>query len=492
MNWTTITFIVYTAIVFVIVLYVGKKYISNVRDFFVGGRRVGWLGTGFSYMASARSASSVVGDSGLAYLMGYPVIFLGIGMTVVEFLNMLYTGPRLRRFAKKYDCITIPDYLESRFEDRAKILRGISILVIVVFFIAYIAAQLVGMSLAFTAIFKWDALLGMAIAAAVVIIYCTLGGYVGVVWTDVMQGILMIVVFVVLPITMIMEAGGVGSIFSKLASIEPKLARPFGQGFSFFLLVTFLAVGSMGNPHLLIRFMSARNSDALRQGAYVSLVGSVIMRWGAIFTGLAGRALWPQMSQLLTENREMVFFTGATNLLPPIITGLMAGAVVAAVMSTVDSQLIVLSSAVARDFFGKFLKSGENMSDKKSLVISRVTVLIAGILAFLFAIFAKAGVFSIVQFAWAGLGAAFGPVVILSVFWKRITKPGAVAGIVMAFVATIVWRLVPALRAIVYEAVPAVILGTLALLIVSLVTSPPSKEKVESDIQLMKPRYIRR
>jgi sodium/proline symporter len=491
MNWTIITFIIYSVVVFGIVIYVGRKYVTNIHDFFIGGRRVGWLGTGVSYMASARSASSILGDSGLAYIMGYPTIFLGIGMTLVEFFNMLYTGPRMRRYALKYDCITIPDYLESRFGDNTKVLRLLTIIVITVFFIAYIAAQIVGTSLAFTTMFSWSAAVGMIVATVIVIIYCIIGGYVAVVWTDVFQGLLMIVAFIILPITMIVEAGGVTSIFTKLAAIDKKLVTPFGQGLPFFLLVTFLAVGSLGNPHLLIRFMSARSSDALRQGALVSLVGNIIMRWGAIFTGLAGRALWPQVSELIAGNRETVFFTGAVNLLPTVITGLLVAAVMAAVMSTVDSQLILLASAVTRDFYGKILGKEKMLSEKKYLLISRGTILVTGLLSLGFAFYSQAGVFSIVRFAWAGLGAAFGPVIIISLFWKKMTRAGAISGILSAFIVTIVWRLVPSLVAKLYEGVPAVITATVLVVVVSLLTRQDDPERIEKDFSEIAPKYLR-
>jgi sodium/proline symporter len=437
-------------------------------DFFVGGRAMNRFVVALSAVSSGRSSWLVLGVSGVAYVQGASALWAVVGYTVVELVQCLTLGPRLRRETERLGSITLLDYLESRFEDSSHRLRLLGALIIGVFITAYVAAQLNAGAKTLSAALGWNPELCLLLAALLILVYMVLGGYVAVAWNDVVRAVLMLLGLVALPVYGLVRIGGLGPLRDLLAATHPAALDPFALGLGAFVGFVGIGLGSPGQPHILVRYMSIDDPRNLPSVALVGTAWNVVLGAGAVAIGLLGRALVPRVEALPGADPEMVYLALSSDLFGPILFGLLVGGVFAAILSTADSQLLVVASTFARDVYEKVLRRGSESDEATKVRLGRVVVVVAGLAATLLAWLAQDLVFWLVLFAWAGLGAALGPALILSLFWTRTTRNGVAAGMVAGTVVAIAWRLWLRAPTGLYELVPAFALATAAIVVVSL------------------------
>ncbi|MEO0181290.1 MAG: sodium/proline symporter [candidate division WOR-3 bacterium] len=453
---------------FLVILLVGfltaRRSSRSVSDFFLGGRRMGSWVVALSAVASGRSAWLVLGLSGMAYAKGVSAVWACIGYIIVELFLFIFLGRRLRSFTGERGDITLPDFLESKF--RSPALRVISVIILLSFLTTYIGAQVLGGGKAFFGSLDVPQAWGVVLTAGIVFLYTVFGGFYAVSYTDVIQAIFMILGLVLLPIVALVHQGGPGPLLEALRALDPRLVDPWalGAGATFGLLG--IGLGSPGNPHILVRYMSARDTEILRKSAIIGTFWNVFMAWGAVFVGLAGRASFPRPDILPNADPENLYALLARMYFHPFLFGLVMAAVFAAIMSTVDSQLLVASSAVARDIYQRFW--GKRASERVMVWLSRGSVALITLIALLLGYLGRSSqlVFWFVLLAWAGLGAAFGPAVILGLYWKRATAPGAIAGLIVGAITVFAWR-ISGLSGFLYELVPAFVLSAIAVFVFS-------------------------
>jgi sodium/proline symporter len=468
-----------TAFVGYLVLLIGIGALSarfssrGIGNFFVGGRRMNRWVVALSAVVSGRSAWLLLGVTGMAWTMGASALWAVAGYTVVEFVLFLTLARRLRRFAGVRDCVTVTDVLAERLDDRDGRLRVVLSAVIMAFMAAYVSAQFVGGGKAIGASFGLEPATGILLTAAIVLAYTTVGGFLAVSLTDTLQAGFMIFALLVIPILALGPAGGWGAVSAELAAWDPSFLDPLALGAGALIGLVGIGLGAPGNPHILVRYMSIRDARQLRFAAFTSGAANVLMGGGALFIGLVGRAWFPEVSLLPGEDTENLYPLLARETLHPVLFGVVVASIFAAIMSTADSQLLVGASAVVRDLYEKVLRRGQEVPERTLVRLSRVvvTLLVGG--ALLLGFVAEELVFWLVLFAWAGLGAALGPTLVLTLYWRRTTRAGVMAGVVTGAAVTVVWYLTPALKAMMYELIPGFLLGGLATVVVSLATRPP-------------------
>jgi SSS family solute:Na+ symporter len=467
-------FIGYLILIVGIGVWAARFSSAGVSEFFVGGRRMHRFVVALSAVVSGRSAWLLLGVTGMAYAMGPSATWAVVGYIVAELLLFLYYAPRLRRFSGRYDCITVPDFFAVRFGDEKGGLRALLAFVILVFMVGYVAGQFVGGGKAFSAGFGMSPTQGVLLTAGIVLVYTVLGGFLAVSVTDMIQACFMIFALVLLPIIAISDLGGLHILTAQLLSLDPGLVDPFALSVGAGIGFLGIGLGSPGNPHILARYMSIDDPQQLRFSAVVGTIWNVVMSWGAVWVGLAGRAYFPDVAALPGADTESLYPLLAQQHLHPLLFGVVLASIFAAIMSTADSQLLVAASAVVRDVYEKGFHRGESLPQRRLVTLSRVVVTALVALAVGVGLMADQLVFWIVLFAWAGLGAALGPTSILALFWRRATRAGVMAGLVTGTATTIVWYFVPALKSRMYELVPAFLLALLVTWLVSRLTNPPS------------------
>ncbi|AHF80072.1 sodium/proline symporter [Thermococcus paralvinellae] len=443
------------------------------EDFFVGGRAMNKIVVALSAVSSGRSSWLVLGLSGMAYKLGVSAVWAAVGYITMEMFQFVYMGIRLRKFSEKFNCITVPDYFEARFRDNSKVLRVLASIIIALFLTAYVGAQFNAGAKTLSTALGLNLFVALLISAGMILIYMVLGGFIAVAYNDVIRAVIMIIGLVLLPIVAILHIGGVDMMLQILQQLNPKYVDPFAYGAG--LIIGFLGIGlgSPGQPHIIVRYMSIDDPDRLRASTVIGTFWNVVLAWGAIFVGLAGRALFPEPSMLPAGNPEMIYPWLSSQYFGPLLYGILMGGIFAAILSTADSQLLVVASTVVRDFYQEVIKKGVALDEKQALYLSRVVVVVTGIFAILLAYFAKDLIFWLVLFAWGGLGASIGTTLLLSLYWKRTTKWGIAAGFIVGTLTTIIWKLYLKATTGIYELVPAFLLSLLAVIIVSLITEPP-------------------
>ncbi|HSG80623.1 MAG TPA: sodium/proline symporter, partial [Gemmatimonadota bacterium] len=380
---------------------------------------------------------------------------------------------RLRHFSEKYDCVTVPDFYAARFGDRDGRLRAILIIIILIFMVGYVSSQFVGGGKAFAASFGLTPAAGVLLTALIVLVYTTLGGFLAVSLSDTLQACIMILALVVVPVVAIVDGGGLAAIVQELRTFDPTLVDPLALSAGALIGFLGIGLGSPGNPHIIVRYMSIADPDQLRASAVVGTVWNVVMAWGALFIGLAGRVYFPDVAMLPDADTEQLYPLLAAQHLHPVAFGIVVASIFAAIISTADSQLLVAASSVVRDFYEKILHRGEQVPQKRLVLYSRIVVALLVGAALIVGLTAEALVFWLVLFAWAGLGASFGPTSILALYWRRTTRAGVIAGLVTGTAVTIIWELTPSLSSRLYELIPAFAAGLLATVVVSLLTGTP-------------------
>ncbi|MCD8510390.1 MAG: sodium/proline symporter PutP [Bacillus sp. (in: Bacteria)] len=475
---TLVTFIVYLVGMLLIGLF-AYQLTNNLSDYVLGGRRLSGGVAALSAGASDMSSWLLLGLPGYAYVAGMEAIWICVGLSIGAYLNWQFVAARLRKYTEvARDSITIPDYLENRFHDSSKMLRVISALVILVFFAFYTSAGLVGGARLFEASFNLTYTNALLIGAIVIISYTFLGGFLAVSWTDFLQGILMFLALIVVPFVAISEMGGWSETVNAVGAVDPAHLDVFaGVGLMSIISLMAWGLGYFGQPHIITRFMAIRSSKEVPKARFIGMTWMVLTLFGAIFTGFVGIAYFAGQgpgTPIAEGTEETVFILFTQLLFHPWVAGFLLAAILAAIMSTIDSQLLVSSSAIAEDFYKAILK--KDATEKELVLIGRIGVLVIALIAVLLALNPDRTILDLVAYAWGGFGAAFGPVIILSLFWKRITRDGALAGIVVGFLTVVIWANLSGGLFDLYEIVPGFVLGAIVIYVVSILGKEPSKE----------------
>ena len=459
------------------ILYIGYwsyKKTSDLSDYMLGGRGLGPAVTALSAGASDMSGWMLMGLPGAMYATGLSSVWIAIGLLIGAYANYLIIAPRLRTYTEvANDSITIPDFLENRFKDRTKILRFVSAVVILVFFTFYASAGLVSGGRLFENSFNLDYKIGLFVTVGVVVAYTLFGGFLAVSWTDFVQGCIMFIALVLVPIVAFTDVGGVTETFNTIKQVDASHLDMF-KGTTILGIISFLAwgLGYFGQPHIIVRFMAITSIKDLKTSRRIGIGWMTISIIGAMLTGLIGIAYYAKNNATL-QDPEMVFVTFSNILFHPYITGFLLSAILASIMSSISSQLLVISSAVTEDFYKTFFR--RNASDKELVFIGRLSVLVVAMIAVVLAYHPSDTILTLVGYAWAGFGSAFGPAILLSLYWKRTNKWGVLAGMIVGAVVVIAWVKIPSLKAIMYEMVPGFFCSLLTVIVVSLLTKEPVK-----------------
>ena len=474
MTTISVIFIVYLVVLTGVALW-SRSETHTMSGYFIAGKKLPPWVVAFSTNATGESGWLLLGLTGMGYAVGAQAFWVVAGEVVGIALAWLLLSRRIKRLSDESDSITLPDVLAARFNDRTHVLRKLSVLIILVMVGAYVAAQMVATGKAFDGFTSLSYSSGVLVGATVIILYTLVGGYKAVAWTDLIQGILMLLGLIIVPLIAINAAGGWDAVLSNLHLQDPGLLTPWGpEGKSTAALVgilSFLAIGLpfMGVPQLMVRFMSARSEKSLVPAMAISVTVILLFDLGAVLTGMAGRALFPGL-----EDPEGILPLISTSLLHPVLGGIMMVVVLAAIMSTVDSLLILASSAVVRDYWQQIrgsLQGKKELSDRALAQRGKLVTLIIGIIGVAFALHQTPLIFWFVLFAWSGLGAAFGPVLLCALWYPKTNLAGAIAGMLGGFITTIVWVLW--LKPYFYdllEVIPGFFVGLVLTIVVSNLT----------------------
>ncbi|MCI7444261.1 MAG: sodium/proline symporter PutP [Clostridium sp.] len=486
-----ITFGIYLLIMLGIGWYFYNRT-KNLSDYVLGGRSLGSWGTSISAQASDMSGWLLLGLPGAAYATGLSgSVWMATGLAIGTYLNWKLVAQRLRISTQKYsNSITIPSYLENRFNDDSRLLRKASSIFILLFFLVYTASGFVSGGKLFQTVFGVPYKVSVIIGAIVVVAYTFLGGFMAVCWTDIIQGLLMFFTLLILPVVVLIKAGGINEVIS---AIDPSLLNPFnaasitGSASSSTVLVVISIISSLawglgyfGQPHILARFMAIKNPDLIKKSRIIAMFWVVLSLFGATAVGLVGHSVIPDISAYGGDS-ETIFMLLVNNCVPLILTGILMSAILAAIMSTADSQLLVAASTVSEDFYKGMIKP--KASDRELILVSRLTVLSVAIIALIIAFNPNSSVLGLVSYAWAGFGAAFGPVILLSLFYKKMTKNGAAAGMIVGGLTSVLWPLLKKVSSLaifqLYEIVPGFLFAVLAIFIVSKIDIKNSTDPVK-------------
>jgi sodium/proline symporter len=448
------------------------KYNKTIADYVLAGRRLGpWL-VSFSERASGESAWLLIGLPGIALVSGFNAIWPAIGCVAGILFSWTFISHRLRTQTEKHGALTLPDLFENRFSDKTHLLRMVSTIIIIFFFTIYVSAQFLAAGKVLNTIFGITQLQGMLIGAFIIVVYTIMGGFFAVAWTDLLQGTIMVFTLVLLPIVGLIELGGVDKLSTAIKDIDPGLLLLGGGKTGWPMIASILGglgigLGYMGQPHLVTRFMAIKDPRKLRQGTMIAICWAVLAFWGAVFVGIVGLGLYGQV--FADQEQIMPFMTKA--LVPAWLAGILISGAIAAMMSTADSQLLVSTSAVSRDIYNQMIK--KDVPERRLVLISRVATLIIGVIAFMLALSAQALVYWLVLYAWAGLGASFGPALLTTLWWKKVTKQGVLAGMIVGTITVLIWYNVPVLKDSLYELIPGFFLSLFSIILVSLLTQRP-------------------
>jgi len=481
-----LAFIIYFLIVLGIGYYFYKRT-HDMGDYILGGRSMNPYVTAMSAQASDMSSWLLMGLPGAVLLLGLGEAWIGIGLAIGSYLSWLLVAKKLRIHSEVAgNALTVPEFFSNRFKDDRGILRVVAAIIILFFFVIYVASGFKGCGVIFQTIFPEIPLVAaMAIGAIVVIAYTFLGGYKAICWTDFFQALLMVIAIVVVPIATIgSTTGGWEAIQAGLDGLGTEFLNIFydgGQQMSIIAIISLLAwaFGYFGMPHVIVRYMAIKDPKQVKVARRVSLIWIIIALSFAILVGVVGRGYLMIQYGGIPEgfNAEHIFVFLSGDLFPALIAGILYAAILAAIMSTADSQLLVASSSISNDLISKtkWAKKQSHL-EKKLMWISRFIVIAVAAFAFVLAVFGGSNIMGLVSYAWAGFGAAFGPLMILSLYWKRTTYAGAVAAMVVGFLSVILWNTFLTGPTGIYELLPAFFLALIAGIVVSLVTKVPQQE----------------
>ncbi len=507
-----VAMVIYMAAVIVIGLVFAKRANKSSENYFLGGRSLGPWVTAMSAEASDMSGWLLMGLPGVAYWCGVAdAAWTAIGLAVGTYINWLIVSKRLRRYSVRAgNAITLPEFFSNRFREEKKVIMSIAAVFILVFFTVYASSCFVTCGKLFSTLFGLPYVSMMIVGAVFVLLYTILGGFLAESASDFMQAIVMIVALTLIVIIATVSAGGIGAVMDNANNIPGfldffGLATPtlneageqivengapvFGEAADYGLLsvcsMMAWGLGYFGMPQVLLRFMAIRKESELTMSRRIAMVWVVISLAVAVFIGIVGRQLFPTV-HLTASSAENIFITMSTSFLPPILAGFVMAGILAATISSSDSYLLIAASALAKNLFQGVVK--KDASDKQVMWVTRITLLAIALIAMFIAMDENSIIFTIVSFAWAGFGATFGPLVLFSLFWKRTTRAGAIAGMVGGAGMVFLWKLV--IKGLggafgIYELLPAFIFSSICIVVVSLLTKAPDKE-IQEDFEAVK------
>ncbi len=471
---TLITFVIYIAAM-ILIGFTAYRATKNFDDYILGGRSLGSFVTALSAGASDMSGWLLMGLPGAVFVSGLSESWIAIGLIAGAWLNWLFVAGRLRVHTEhNHNALTLPDYFSHRFEDTSRLLRIFSALVILVFFTIYCASGVVAGARLFESTFGLSYDVALWIGAAATILYVFVGGFLAVSWTDTVQATLMIFALLITPVFVILSLGDMSTTMDTIAAQDPSNFDMF-KGLSFIAIISLLGwgLGYFGQPHILVRFMAADSVKTIPNARRIGMTWMILTLAGAVTVGFLGIAYFadnPEVAGPVTENGERVFMELVKLMFNPWVAGIILSGVLAAVMSTLSAQLLVSSSALTQDFYKAFLRKGASQTEL--VWVGRGMVLLIAFIALGIASNPDSKVLGLVSYAWAGFGAAFGPVVLISLVWKRMTRNGALAGMLVGAITVVVWKEFIGLG--LYEIIPGFILASLAIYVVSLMGKEPA------------------
>ncbi len=457
------TFICYLIILIGIGLFFYKKT-GNLEEYLIGGRKVGKWVTALSAQASDMSGWLLMGLPGAVYTKGLSVIWIAVGLFIGTFLNWHCISQKLRVLTQETDSITLPTFFERIFHDPTGLLRNVSAIITLFFFTIYASSGLVASGKLFESMFSIDYHAAVSIGTAVIMLYTFFGGFLAVSWTDFFQGTLMVIALVIVPLLAYNALDGMSSITNQIYANNISLHVFSMKGIVAFGVISNLAwgLGYFGQPHILARFMGIKDAKELPKAMTIAVIWVFISLISAVIVGLIGIVLIPGLTK---GNEEKIFILMIQKVCNPWIGGIMLAAILSAIMSTIDSQLLVSSSTLTEDFYRKIIK--REASDKELVFIGRLSVIIIAVIAFLLALNRSNTVLGLVAYAWGGFGAAFGPLVIFALFSKRTTWYAAFSGMITGTLAVIIWKH-SGLSLYIYEIIPGFALNCLIMLIINI------------------------
>jgi sodium/proline symporter len=468
-TYQAISMIIYFVAMIVIGLWAYQRT-DDRDDYMLAGRNLGPLSTALSAGASDMSGWLLMGLPGAFYLSGMSTMWLPIGLTVGAWLNWKYTAPRLRTYTEVADnSLTIPTFLSARLHDGSRLIQIGAGVIILVFFTFYVSSGMVAGGRFFEASFGVDYRLGMVLVAGITVLYTLVGGFLAVAYTDVVQGLMMVTALVAVPVAGLFRLGGPDSLISTINELDPGTWALWGASTSLMSIVSAAAwgLGYFGQPHIIVRFMALETPQQAKAGRRIGIGWMALACLGAAATALVGIATYRRDTGQL-PNPETVFIALGQLLFHPLVAGFMLAAILAAIMSTISSQLLVSSSALVEDLYHAFNR--RELGEKRSVLLGRVAVMIVSVVAALMAWQADDSILKLVSFAWAGFGASFGPVVLLALFWRRLTRWGALAGMTTGAVVAAVWANLPGGIFDLYELLPGFVANLIVTIVVSLST----------------------
>lgn len=489
------------AMVMIGVVY--SKKTKNVGDFYLGGRKLGPLVTAMSAEASDMSSYLLMGLPGLALASGVAEVgWTVIGLAIGTYLNWLIVAKKLRNYSAKIGAITIPDYFSKRYKDNSRLIMAVAAFMIIVFFVPYTASGFAACGKLFGTLFGIDYHIAMVVSAIIIVGYTSLGGFNAASMTDFIQSIIMTAALIIVLVFGINQAGGMEQVIANAKALPGYL--DFFKGYdgvtnsagtyNALSVVSTLAwgLGYFGMPHILLRFMAIENPNKVKVSRRVASVWVVISMAVAVLIGIVGMAMIKEGALAQFDDSETIIIQIATLLskvgvVPALLAGVILAGILASTMSTADSQLLAASSAASENIIGGLFRI--NLSETAKMIVARVTLIAISVVGVIIAWDSNSSVFGIVSFAWAGFGAVFGPVMLLSLFWKRSNRYGAFAGMIVGGVMVFVWKYAIAKLGgafAIYELLPAFVCGLLVNVIVSLVTPKPDKEIVDTFNSLKK------
>ena len=445
---------------------------SNLDDYMLAGRGLKPGVAALSAGASDMSGWLLMGLPGAIYLSGLTEAWIAVGLTVGAWLNWKFVAPRLRTYTLvANNSITVPSFFENRLQDRTRLLRVVSGVIILVFFTFYVSSGMVAGGVFFESSFGSSYTTGMLIVGGVTIAYTLFGGFLGASYTDVVQGLMMLLALIAVPVTGLFLVGGPSGMTESLREIDPAMLNPV-TGTTALAVISALAwgLGYFGQPHIIVRFMALRSPADAVAGRRIGVGWMLLSVVGAVLTALVGAAYF-QQNNLTLDDPEAVFLTMAQVLFHPLAAGFVLAAVLAAIMSTISSQLIVTSSALVEDLYRIVVK--REASQRAMVMLGRGAVLVVSVVSVLLALDRSNSILDLVGFAWAGFGAAFGPTILLCLFWRRLTVAGALAGMAAGAVTAFAWGS-SELSATLYEIIPGFAVNLLLAVVVSLLTKAPA------------------
>lgn len=466
--------ILYFAAMIAIGFYAYRK-IHNLNDYMLGGRSLGPAVSALSAGAADMSQWLLMGLPGAIYVAGLVEWWIAIGLTIGAWLNWKIVAPRLRIYTQvSNDSITIPSFFDNRFKENAKILRIVSGLIILVYFTFYVSSGFVASGVFFESSFGYDYHLGLLIVGGVIILYTLVGGFLAVSYTDFVQGTIMFLALISVPIIGVFVNGGLGDNISIVNNFDPNWLS-LTKTLTVAGLISSLAwgLGYFGQPHIIVRFMAIRTAKETTRARRIGISWMILTLAGAAATAFVGVGYFQQNPDAVLRDPEAVFIQMGQVLFHPFIAGVLLAAVLAAIMSTVSSQLIVTSSALVEDIYKAVYKT--DAQDKHYILLGRIAVLVVSIVAAILAWEKSNTILNLVGFAWAGFGASFGPIVLLALYWRKFTSQGALAGMVVGAVTVFIWGNT-ALGDYLYEIVPGFLLNLIVSVVVSKLTYKPIPE----------------